>query len=213
MLVFPGGGFRYLEIDKEGHHIAGRLAEEGITSAVVKYRTCPPSARIAGRRMPPRIWDAVLGDALRAVRLVRHRKHDYGLDEARIGALGFSAGGALVAGLSTSDATEDLLGDVVGQESARPNCTALVYSGARDEVLEKVDSRTPPAFLCGADDDRETPTEHCMRYYRACREAGVTAEMHIYRRGGHGFGLGRAGLPVASWVERLLDWLRDLGML
>lgn len=213
MLVLPGGGYRYLEIDKEGHHIAARLASEGITAAVLKYRTCPPSARIARQPMPGHIMAAILGDALRAMRLMRHCAVEWGYDPSKVGAIGFSAGAGLAARLATQYSTPDLLGDAVGEESARPSYVGLVYPGIRDDTLGLVDADTPPVFLCDVDDDTQTPPENCIRYYGACRAAGVSAEMHIYRRGRHGFGLGRADQPVATWMERFLAWLGDLGMI
>ena len=212
MLVLPGGGYRYLEIDKEGHHIAARLASAGITAGVVKYRTCPPSSRVAGQPMPGHIMAAMLADALRAVRLMRHRAVDWGYDPSKVGAIGFSAGAGLTARVATQYGTPDPLGDTAGEASARPYCVGLVYPGIRDETLARVDADTPPAFLCDVDDDTQTPPENCIRYYSACRAAGVSAEMHIYRRGRHGFGVGHPDQPVASWMEMLLAWLRDLGM-
>jgi acetyl esterase/lipase len=213
MLVYPGGGYRYLEIDKEGHHIAAWLARAGITAAVVKYRTCPPSRRQEGRPMPPEIFRAILADGLRAVRLMRHRAPEWDIAPDRIGVMGFSAGGHLVAHLATGYDEADPVADEIGAAGARPDFVAPIYPGIREEVAARVNAQTPPAFLCGVDDDTLTPPENCLRFYSACRAANVPAELHIFRAGRHGFGLGEPGQPVTMWQEMFIAWLRGMGMM
>jgi acetyl esterase/lipase len=212
VLVYPGGGYRYLEIDKEGHHIAAWLAQAGITAAVVKYRTCPPSRRAERAPMPPEIFRAILADGLRAVRLMRHRAADWAVNPERIGVMGFSAGGNMVANLATHFDEADAVGDPVGALSARPDFVAPIYPGIREDTAARVNAATSPAFLCDVDDDTLTPPENCLRYYTACRAAGVPAELHIFRAGSHGFGLGASGEPVAMWRELFIAWLHGLGM-
>jgi len=212
VLVFPGGGYEYLEIDKEGHQIAAWLTTLGLTAAVVKYRTCPPSQRQPRQPRPQPIADAILADGLRAVRLLRSMASELGIDPDSVGAIGFSAGGHMVANVAVSAGVADPLGDAVGQHSARLAFVAPIYLGISDDILAKMDSSAPPAFLCDTDQDQLTPPENSLRYYQACRKHGVSAELHIYRRGRHGFALGAPDLPVSDWARRFEAWLGDLDL-
>ncbi|MBN1402276.1 MAG: alpha/beta hydrolase [Anaerolineae bacterium] len=214
VVICPGGGFRYLEIDKEGHVIARWLRSLGITGLVLKYRTRPD--RQAGPRAPmaPEVYRAIVADGLRAVRLTRANALAWALDPARIGVMGFSAGGRLAATLATWwDRGDAQAADPVARVSARPDFAALIYPGMRDEIAAAVRGETPPIFMAVADDDPSTPPDNCLRLYMALRRYGVSGELHIYRRGGHGFGLGLANGPADSWSERFAEWLRDLGVI
>ena len=211
VVICPGGGFYYLEIDKEGSHIARWLAELGVTAVVLHYRTRPDIEGPVRTPMDPVVAQAILADGLRAVRVVRQRAAEWGVDPTRIGAMGFSAGGALVSWLATQWDEPDPLGDAAGAVSARPDFLAPIYGGFRPETAARVNAQTPPAFVAATDDDRSAP-ENGMRLYTALRAAGVSCELHIYRSGGHGFAMRPDG-PSADWRARFAVWLRDLGVM
>jgi acetyl esterase/lipase len=231
VIIAPGGGYVREVLDKESFEIASWLSARGVSAFVLKYRL--PGEGHADRAEVP------LRDAQRAVRLLRARAAEFRLDPGRIGFLGFSAGGHLAATLSTrfADRVYEPV-DAVDQTSARPDFTLLLYpvismdekishSGSRQALLGETPSAeqsarysadlhvtkaTPPALLILADDDPFVPSEHALRYYRALHQAGVGAELHIYAKGGHGFGMrGTKGLPLAAWPEVALAWLTASG--
>lgn len=202
MIVVPGGGYRKNVFDKEGVEIARWLTSIGVTAFVLKYRLpaeWPEGGRIMARQ-----------DGQRALRLVRTHAADWQLDPARIGVIGFSAGGHLAASLGTGwqeKLYEPL--DASDKASARPDAMVLVY-GAMD--LGEVPPDTPPAFIVAADNDSTVTSERSARFYIALRQAQVRAELHIYRDGGHGFAIRKTnGLPVAEWTQQCLAWMRMTG--
>jgi acetyl esterase/lipase len=209
ILVFPGGGYRDVWIDKEGYQIAQWLHTLGITAVVVKYRT-----RLW--EMPDDLWPKVkamtLADAERAMRLTRLHATEWGIDPDRIGALGFSSGGDLAIRLTESgDEGIAEAADPAERHSSRPNFVGLVYSSIPDSI--HVSSNHVPTFIVNASDDRGTPAQGSVRMYSALLEAGIQAELHIFRAGGHGFGLGLQGGPVRNWMGLFEDWVIDLNLL
>ena len=206
VIIAPGGGHRYLSIDNEGHAVAKWLAEHGVAGFVLKYRL----AREEGSTYT--VEGHAANDAQRAVRLVRSRAKEFAIDPDRIGLLGFSAGGQ-VAALAAVRHSAGLAAasDLIERESSRPAFQALVYSGSLPSAME-IAKDAPPAFICVASDDRG-PADNSLALFRKFRDAGVSAELHVYNRGGHGFGMRERPLAVTSWPERFQDWLRDIGML
>ena len=233
IIIAPGGSYRRIVLDKEGIEIAKALAPLGVTSFLLTYR-------LPGEGHDNRA-DAPLADAQRAVRLVRGHADEWSLDPERIGFLGFSAAGHLGASLATGYSREVYQVDNDEQAiSARPDFVALVYpvvtmrdegvhAGSRAALLgdnptlqqqrnhspeEHVGTDTPETFLVLADDDPSVPPENAVAFYSALRAAGVKAELHIFRDGGHGFGIvGAQHKPVAGWPQLLAQWMGQLGVM
>ena len=214
MLICPGGGYHNLGWDVEGEEIAGWLNSIGITGILLKYRCPRRPGDVKGE--PPL---GPLKDAQRAVSLVRHKAAEWGLDPAKIGMVGFSAGGHLVGATATNfekRVYESV--DVVDQVSCRPDFAVMLYSGYF-KVKEGLSPTTkappsaPPMFIVHATDDPVSEVEHSVTFYLAMRQAGVPAEMHLYATGGHGFGVRKVGLPCETWTERCVEWLRSRGIL
>ena len=202
--VFPGGAHQHLAMDKEGWDVARWLNGLGIAAFVVKYRTGKPDERE---------WAAPAGvaDAHRALQLIRSRAAAWGLNPRRIGAMGFSAGGLLTASVGTMwlDDQPDAA-DPAARVSSRPDFVAPVYSSFRDpRIGASVSAQTPPSFLVLAGDD-PLPFEGSIKFVQAMRQAGARVEMHLYERGGHGFGLGVKGGAVATWPTLSELWVRWL---
>lgn len=212
VVICPGGAYRYLEIDKEGHEIARWLTGLGLTAAVLKYRTLPDAELAKRLKINNNVRRAILADGLQAIRLARANAASWGVAPTRIGAMGFSAGGHMVASLATmwrEPAPEGSYAEI----SARPDFVAPIYPAVPASLAALVDSETPPTFMAVADDDGLVPPEHCLRLYRALRKAHVSAELHIYRSGGHGFALRAGDSPAAGWSDAFAAWLASIGML
>jgi acetyl esterase/lipase len=200
VIVCPGGGFRYLSIENEGSSVAQWLNSIGVTAFVLKYRVMrtgdPDSsdtAKMAERRKT--VIPLAIADGQQAIRLVRSRAQEWHLAPDRIGILGFSAGGYVAAGVALQHDAE-----------SRPSFVAPIYPGTPDDVTAPADA--PPMFLVHADDDKTvSPIDHSIRLYQAWKKVGIPAELHIYSRGGHGFGMRKRGLPVDTWTDRFRDWL------
>jgi acetyl esterase/lipase len=212
VLVCPGGGYGALAMDHEGKQVAEFFNSFGVSAFVLKYRIAP-------RYKHP----APLDDARRALRLLRSRAAELGIDPQRIGVMGFSAGGHLASTLSTHY-----------QPGERPDFAILVYpvisfttrythSGSLRNLLGpnpdpalvwdlsnelRVTAETPPTFLFHTDADRGVPPENSVLYYLALRRYGVPAEMHIYQDGNHGVGLAPKDPVLSTWPGRLKDWLK-----
>ena len=219
ILIYPGGGYWNLAWDKEGEEVAAMLNTQGITGVVLKYRV--PRRPGEPERLPA---PGALLDAQRAISLVRSQAREWGIDPQRIGVMGFSAGGHLAAmtAISYEKRSYEPI-DEVDRSSCRPNFAVIAYPGY---ILEKPGSAalagymriprgTAPMFLVHASDDDEpgAQPEQSLALYRALRDAGVPAELHIYDEGGHGFGVRKTGLPVSNWPERCVDWLKHRGIL
>jgi acetyl esterase/lipase len=205
VIICPGGGYEHLAIDKEGHDVAKWLNSIGIAGFVLKYRL--PRSKGMNYTM-----ETPLQDAQRALRIVRSRADEWHLDTGRIGIMGFSAGGDLVARAGMSwDKGQSSATDPVERASCRPDFLVLGYPALPKELHVTAD--TPPAFLVQASDDPTVSPGNSTRFYLALLQAKVPAELHIYLKGGHGFGMVHSGLPTASWPLRLEDWMREQGIL
>ncbi|HMD70382.1 MAG TPA: alpha/beta hydrolase [Bryobacteraceae bacterium] len=229
VIVCPGGGYEHLSMDKEGEQVAAWLNSIGVTAFVLKYR------------LGPRYHHPIeLGDAQRAIRTVRFKAAEYRVDPARIGILGFSAGGHLASTAGTHfDAGKPGAADPIDSVSSRPDFLVLCYPvislhdplahvGSRTALLgsspdpalvdslsneSQVSAQTPPTFLFHTANDRTVPVENSVSFFLALRKAGVPAEMHIYESGPHGVGLAPTDATLSSWPARLEAWLRGRGLL
>lgn len=215
VVVCPGGGYNNLAWDHEGEQVAKWLNGLGVTAAVLKYRV-PRREGTPSDRPPPQ----ALADAQRAVRIVRAKAGEWGVDPRRLGMLGFSAGGHLTAWASTQfDHPSYPNVDLSDEQSPRPDFAVMLYPGGvlkrneatlSDEI--QVSKTTPPTFLAHSGDDRVS-AENSVMYYLALRRSGVPAELHVYATGGHGYGLRPGEKPHASWPARCEAWMRDSGIL
>jgi endo-1,4-beta-xylanase len=210
VIVAPGGGHQILAIEHEGYRICDFLNSVGISAFLLKYRL----PREEGS--PYQLEVHTLADAQRAVRTVRHNAAAWGADPHRIVMIGFSAGAAVtVLAGAIYDAGDPSAADPIDSESSRLDAQALIYGGGRQVDLVSFTPDTPPAFLCGADDDRLV-TEFFPLLYTRMKQGGVPLELHVYASGGHGFGIKANPLPVPSattWQLRFVDWLGDRGLL
>ncbi len=230
VIICPGGGYRNLAMRHEGVAIAEWLNSLGITGVVLEYRMSR-----GGYRHP-----IPLQDAQRALRTVRFRADELGLDKSRIGIMGFSAGGHLA---STAGTHFDLgcreSADPIDRVSSRPDFMILCYpviafgescthkgsqrnligSNPSKELVKRlsndkqVTKETPPTFLFHTDEDRGVPAENSVLFYLALRRAGVPAELHIYRKGGHGTGLAATIPGTSDWPKTCEHWLRSQKLL
>jgi len=226
-IIAPGGAFQRIVIDKEGRDIAEWLNRLGVTAFVLTYRL--PSE---GHDAPA---DVPLQDAQRAIRVVRSRTQEFGIDPNRIGVVGFSAGGHLAGSLAAFHDSEVYPPvDEADRLSARPDFAVLVYPAVqpdsiRTEALARMPeldlvisnrplvdgaSKTwPPTFLLHTTDDTSVSAEGSVRLFLALRSAGVPAELHVFQQGGHGFGIRLASGPMNQWPTLCGEWLRNLGIL
>lgn len=216
VIVFPGGGYNILAIDLEGTEICEWLTSRGIACVLLKYRV--PCVKTG----PYRDCRTALQDAQRTVGLVRSRASEWQIDPHKIGVLGMSAGGHMVAALSTHfDARAYAAVDAADEQSCRPDFAIALYPGhlavpARKFALNPdvlVTSRTPPTFLLHAQDDPVDPVENSLVYYAALRRAGVSAEMHVFAKGGHAFALRPTESPITRWPALVEAWLGSIGMI
>ena len=232
VLVIPGGGYARVVIDKEGYELAAWLTERGFTAFVLFYR------------LPAEGWrdpaNTPLADAQRAMRLIRSRAGRYGIDPARVGVMGFSAGGHLCADLAVRHGRRVYSPvDAADRLDARPMIAAPIYPvvsmdesiahpGSRTNLIgatptdsfiaehspdQQVNKDTPPCFLAHAEDDATVPVANAIALHAALKASGVPVELHLFEKGGHGFGWGRRtiGLPAHLWPELWLAWAKGRG--
>lgn len=221
IVVFPGGGYQILAIDLEGTEVCDLLTSKGITCVLLKYR-------VPGEHLLPKSGaypnsPMALEDAQRTIGLVRFHAAKWHINPHKIGVLGFSAGGHLVAAVSTNF-TKRLYRavDEADKESCRPDFAVALYPGHMLEHTSKefelnpyvpVTRQTPPTFLAQNEDDPVDNINNSLVYYIALKNAGVPVEMHLYAHGGHGFGLRRANFPVTAWPQLVETWLHTIGII
>jgi endo-1,4-beta-xylanase len=208
VIIAPGGGHMFLTMDREGYDVGQWFADHGVAAFVLKYRLAHDKVGTSVYRSNVE----ALADGQRALRLVRSRAAEWGVDPSRVGILGFSAGGEVAARAGTSyDSGKPDAVDPIERQSSRPDFMVLIYPGLPSDV--KVDKNTPQAFLACAYDDRPTMSDGLANLYIALHKAGVNAELHIYNSGGHGFGVRPRPLAVSGWTSRLIEWMGDRGLL
>jgi acetyl esterase/lipase len=247
VVVFPGGGYQILAIDLEGSEVCDWLTPKGITCVLLKYRVpgngLYPKSAPYPKSGPYPESPMALEDAQRTVGLVRFHAAEWHIDPHKIGVLGFSSGGHMVAAMSTHF-TKRLYPyvDAADKENCRPDFAVAIYPGhlslpaaewdasqgakkflvSRPANADKdlglnpdihVDSQTPPTFLLQAEDDHVDSVDDSLAYYIALKKAGVPVEMHLYAQGGHAFGLRRTDLPITKWPQLVETWLGTIGMI
>jgi len=229
VIVAPGGGYARLSMNNEGRAPANYLNTLGIAAFVLRYR------------LGPRYHHPIeLGDAQRAIRLVRSRAAEWHIAPDRIGMMGFSAGGHLASSAATHfDAGKADAADPIDRAGSRPDFTVLGYpvisfvepwthQGSKTNLLgdapdpalarglsseTQVTSSTPPAFIYHTNADTTVPVENAIAYFLALRKAGVPAEMHVFKNGPHGTGLAQQDPALAEWPRLLANWLRASGFI
>jgi len=229
VIVCPGGGYSNLAMNHEGRQVANYLNSLGIAAFVLKYR------------LGPRYHHPVeIGDAQRAIRMVRAKAAEWHIAPDRIGIMGFSAGGHLASSVSTHfDAGQPAAADPIDRAGSRPDFAVLGYpvismtapwthQGSKKSLLGEnpdpelakslsgenaVTAQTPPTFIFQTNADTTVPAENSVYYYLALRKAGVKAEMHIFQNGPHGVGLGMDDPALSEWPKLLSNWLRLNGFL
>lgn len=209
VIICPGGGYWLLAIEHEGWEIAKMLNKAGIHAAVLKYRLPVPERDKVKHQAA---WE----DAQRSIRLLRSKSGELKLNPARIGILGFSAGGHLAAFTSCNPQPSTKPEDEIDVTSSRPDFTVLIYAAylldeASGELKTamKVNEKVPPAFVVHTMDDH-IPVQGALSYIAACQASGVAVEAHIYPKGGHGYGLRSKEEGLKEWPNHLASWLKRL---
>ena len=222
VVVFPGGGFQILAMDLEGTEFCDWLTSRGVTCVLLKYRVPSEPYRWQCDCRPHNLEVSVqaLEDAQRALRLVRFNAAQWNIDPHKVGVLGTSAGGYLVAEISTLYKRRLYAPvDAADKESSRPDFALAIYPGhlTTDDVrLNRnvpVTHETPPTFLLQAEDDYTDGVNQALVYYTALKNADVPAEMHLYAHGGHAFGLRPTSDPITHWPALAEAWMGTLGMI
>ena len=229
VVVAPGGSYGFLASNHEGRQVANWFNAMGITAFVLKYR------------LGPRYHHPIeLGDAQRAIRLVRSRATEFEISPARIGMMGFSAGGHLASTTATHfDGGNPAAADPIDRAGSRPDFVILGYpvitleapyahqgsiknllgDHADPKLVEELSSdlhvtaQTPPTFVFATSDDDVVPVENSVSFYVALHKAGVPAELHVFERGPHGVGLALGNPALGKWPALLADWMRQRGLL
>ncbi len=221
IVVFPGGGYQVLAIDLEGTEVCDWVTSIGVSCVLLKYRV--PYGK-PNRSGPYGVRSsAALQDAQRTLGLLRRDAAKWKIDPKKIGVIGFSAGGHLVAAISTNYKKRLYPSvDVADKESCRPDFAIPIYPGhiPKNYNIEEglspflpVTSDTPPTLLIHAQNDEVDPVEYSLLYYAALKKHKVPVEMHLYAEGGHAFGLRRTKFPITNWPELAEKWLVTIGML
>ena len=216
VIVFPGGGYQGLAIDLEGTEICDWLNSKGITAVLLKYRV--PNHREGDYGEAP----MALEDAQRTISLIRSQAANWRIARNKIGVIGFSAGGHLVTATSTHfDKRSYPAVDAADKESCRPDFALALYPGHlwdEDSPFAlnpnvPVTTNTPPTFIVQAEDDPTDNVNNSLLYYIALKKANVSAEMHLFAHGGHGFGLRRTRNPITHWPDLAETWLQTIGVI
>jgi len=224
VIICPGGGYARLAIDHEGFKVAEEFNKRGIAAFVLKYRNPKDSACFENREL------VAFQDAQQALKLVRDKATEFGIDINHVGMMGFSAGGHLTSTVGTHFTTATIVNK--SNTSLHPDFIVLGYpvisfqenlmhKGSRDNMLgrnptkEKIDlysnelqvtPQTPPSFLIHAVDDKSVPVQNSISFYEALLKNKVPAELHIFQAGGHGFGLNNKAEPT-NWLSNVLVWM------
>lgn len=212
VIICPGGGYTILASDHEGDEVARFVNRHGIHAFVLKYRL--PRKEDASR------WHAPLQDAQRAISLVRAKAAEWKINPERIGIMGFSAGGHLSAAAATRSGQRNYAPvDEADKASCRPSFCGLIYPAYLTKEKEattmdtapelSIDQNTPPVFLMQTSDD-PVPVENTLFFYLALKKAKIPAEVHVFDKGPHGYGLRALDKPVGTWPYRFVDWVKAL---
>ena len=214
LIIAPGGGFHALSIDSEGNEVARRLNEEGVTCFVLRYRLVPTGEDGVKEMMmkigkPEEIQAAMArvaphagADGLRAVEYVRRNAKEFGVNPKRIGFIGFSAGGNVTMQVA-----------LLGEGASRADFVAPIYaahSGLEEMPMPKA---APPAFILAASDDQLGLAQDSIDIYQRWLDAKRPVALHMYAKGGHGFGMKERNLPSDAWADRFTEWLQQQGFL
>jgi len=229
VVICPGGGYRILAYHHEGSDIAKWFNSYGITAIVLKYRLPQDANNIEGRLSP-------FLDAQRAIRLTRFHAEEWGIDPDKIGIMGFSAGGHLASTLGTHFDDNFFITDKIDSIDCRPDFQILMYPvitfkepylhlGSRTNLIGEnpdsslinyysnelhVSENTPPTFLIHAEDDGGVPVENSLMFYKKLKIFGVPSEMHVFQKGGHGFGLAIGKGRLEQWKDLCVSWIKDI---
>ena len=208
VIICPGGGFRVLNFEREGIHVANELIQKGYSVFVLKYRLVRSYTDNPWQEMFTAMKDSLtfnkdnaavrnfaIADATAAIKYIRAHASDFNIDPKRVGILGFSAGGALAISLSLSNNIE-----------TQPNFAGFIYSHFNPKLYPVVTQTSPPAFIACAADDLLAPSMNSIRIYNAWMEMKRPAELHVYFKGGHGLG---ATKTASTWVYRFMEWMED----
>src|SRR5579862_1316577 len=213
IVVAPGGGYRMLAFEHEGTQVGEWLASIGVTAVLLKYRV--PQRPGDGDNLAP------LEDAQRAISITRSKAADWGIDPARIGILGFSAGGHLAANaeMNSDRRSYDAIDDA-DKASCRPDFAVLIYPGGvldrqdkgKLSAQRRITKETPPTFRAVSSDDKGSAAG-TITLFQALRDAGVSAELHVFATGGHGWGMRKSDQTFGGWTARCEEWMRARGLL
>ncbi|MCL4672831.1 MAG: alpha/beta hydrolase [Sphingomonadaceae bacterium] len=224
VLVIPGGGFHAVATDLEGTEICDWVIQQGMTCAMLKYRTPQVWPRVNGKQQRPKVLLG-LEDAQRAIGLLRQRAGAYGIDPDRVGAIGFSAGAYIVANMSNTEERTYAPSDEADQHSSRPDFAVVAYTarmldnskGRNSLELQpwvKISPQAPPTMIIHAMDDPVDDIRQPMAYALALNDAGVPVDLRVYAKGGHAFGMRPTDDPITvEWPTQVGQWLRHIGIL
>ncbi|MBI5683868.1 MAG: alpha/beta hydrolase [Verrucomicrobia bacterium] len=212
VVVAPGGGFMFLSYAHEGTQVCEWLNSIGVTAALLKYRT--PT------RDETPVYEKPVQDAQRAIGIVRHHAAEWGLDPRRVGLLGFSAGGNLLGHFACDRGPRSYPQRADLDDPRGPDFGVMIYGGAFLDKTDKtrfmdgfsVPKDAPPMFFLVAHDDKTNPIEAAMLYLEY-KKLNLPAELHIYTKGGHGFGMRKDKHPINDWPARCAEWMRSMGFL
>jgi acetyl esterase/lipase len=215
VIICPGGGYMALSIDSEGNDVARYLAARGMTAFVLKYRLAPTESdatqefgdlwahdRAKLDAMIKQDLPLAVADGLAAVAYVRQHASEWNLSPDRVGIMGFSAGGGVTTGVAFGYGTD-----------SRPAFVAPIYAGGNDFTKLTVPSDAPPMFIAAATDDNLGLAPVSLALYRLWTLAHKSAELHMYAKGSHGFGMRKQGIPTDNWIDRFAEWLELEGFL
>lgn len=212
VIICPGGAFHILSIEKEGTEVAKWLNRQGITAFILKYRLAESLTDDPKKEYKPKmqgdikkfnegistVVNMAIQDGKKAVEYVRTHADDYNIDPTRIGLLGFSAGGTVTMGVGFTYTSQN-----------RPDFLAALYPYMTPLNKTSVPKDAPSIFICAASDDELGLAPQSTELYNEWLAAGKSAELHIYNKGGHGFGMSKQSLPVDNWIERFGDWIKN----